>query len=162
MNSPQKDMKTILEEKFRLLNEAKEIVLSTCSGRTVTSRIVSCACNDDEVLFLSWKHHTKCKQIQDNHTVALCYKNLQVEGTAEILGDPHDIKNDVYSQKFKRKQEDIFEQFSKLPGMILVKISVQRIKSWNRDNDGYCIDHIDLVKNKYERTKPEENCPWWK
>ena len=62
---------TVLNEYLKKLGEAKDIVLSMCAGDRVTSRTVSCACFGEEILFLNWGHHTKCKQISENPNVAL-------------------------------------------------------------------------------------------
>ena len=48
-------------ELFHTLDNIKEIVLSTTSQNRVTSRVVSCACYGPKIYFLSWDHHTKCR-----------------------------------------------------------------------------------------------------
>lgn len=142
------------------LGEAKEIVLSTSAGNRVTSRIVSCACNSEEVLFLSWEHHTKCRQIKTNPLVALCYKNLQIEGRAEILGNPLDSAHKKHTDTFRKMQPSIFDNFSKLPGMTLVRIAITAITAWTRDAQGYKIDHFDLEKRTYQSVRPTEKYRW--
>jgi general stress protein 26 len=145
---------------FASLGEAKEIVLSTSAKNRVTSRIVSCACNREEILFLSWEHHTKCQQIKANPLVALCHKNLQIEGRAEILGNPLDSVYKSHADTFRKIQPVIFDNFSKLPGMVIVRITITSITAWTRDAQGHCIDHFDLEKKEYRSVRPAEKYDW--
>lgn len=149
-----------LSQVFTSLGEAKEIVLSTSAGNRVTSRTVSCACNGSEVLFLSWEHHTKCRQIKENPLVALCHNNIQIEGSAEILGNPLESSNKKYADTFRKIQPAIFDNFSKLPGMMLVRITLTAITAWTRDAQGYRIDHFDLEKKSYKSIRPTEEYSW--
>jgi hypothetical protein len=160
MESPETDYDKRLNEVFSSLGKASEIVLSTSAQNRVTSRIVTCACNREEILFLSWGHHTKCKQISTNPCVALCHKNLQIEGRAEILGDPFSSANKVYADRFREKQPTIFENFSKLPGMILVRINLTSITAWTHDAQGHRIVHFDLEKRKYQSVRPADEYDW--
>jgi hypothetical protein len=149
-----------LSSLFVSLGEAKEIVLSTSAQNRVTSRIVSCACIREEVLFLSWEHHAKCQQIKANPLVALCHKNLQIEGRAEILGNPLDSAYKSYADTFRKIQPAIFDNFSKLPGMVLVRITLTVITAWTRDAQGYRIDHFDLEKREYRNVRPADVYDW--
>jgi hypothetical protein len=150
----------LLNPIFTSLAEAKEIVLSTSAQNRVTSRIVSCACNREEILFLSWGHHTKCQQIKANPLVALCHKNLQIEGRAEILGNPLDSAYKNYADTFRKIQPAIFDNFSKLPGMVLVRITLTVITAWTRDAQGYRIDHFDLEKKECRSVRPVDAYDW--
>lgn len=132
---------------------AKEMVLSTCSNNRVTSRVVSTACHGDKICFLSWSHHTKCLQIQENSSVALCYNNIQIEGTASIKGDPFEKKNIVYSEKYKEKQVDLFEVFSKFKGMVIIEVSITSIRSYVKDSGRYYLDCLNFE----EKTAYREN-----
>ena len=160
MDSPKSDLNAVLDTMFSTLNDVREMVLSTCAENRVTSRVVSCACNREEVIFLSWEHHTKCKQISVNPCVALCHKNLQLEGRAKIMGSPLDIANKAYADRFREKQPVIFRQFSQLPGMVIVKVSLAAITSWTRDEQGHCIYHFDLEKREFRRIRPAEAYDW--
>jgi hypothetical protein len=151
---------SILNEHFKTLGEVKHIVLSTCAGNRVTARTVSCACFGEEVLFLSWGHHTKCKQIRENPNIALCHANLQLEGRALILGNPLEPVNKASADKFREKQPLIFEQFSKIPGMQLVKVTLTSLMSWTQDNKGHRIDHFDFEKREFKSVRPWEEYTW--
>jgi uncharacterized pyridoxamine 5'-phosphate oxidase family protein len=150
----------VLAEYLTKLDEVKDIVLSTCAGNRVTSRMVSCIFLGEEVFFMSWGHHTKCKQIKENPNVALCHNNLQLRGHAEIIGSPLDTANKVVADKFREKQPQLFDYFSKLPGMLLIRVALSSITSWTRDSQGYCIVHIDLEKRDIERIPPTEEYDW--
>jgi hypothetical protein len=45
------DFDVVSAEKLKMLEDVKEMVLSTCSGNHVTSRVVSTACRGTKILF---------------------------------------------------------------------------------------------------------------
>ena len=138
-----------LQDKIEILETATEAVLSSCSDKRVTSRVVDIACCGKEIYFLTWNHHTKCIQIRENPNVAICYKNLQVEGLAEIKGSPLSEKNKIHSDKFRAKQPLTYDQFAKLEGMVIVKVDMTSIHSWegwDKESKGFFIDIIDISK----------------
>lgn len=82
-----------------------DIVLSTCYKNKVTSCSM-CFANDDlNFYFLTGIRSTKFKQIEVNNQVALCTSNIQIEGTAEILGSPLSENNKEASKMFRVKNK---------------------------------------------------------
>lgn len=145
-------MKKILDfnirqnELLQSFEAATEMVLSTCSDNRVTSRIVSTACCGDKVYFLSWEHHVKCHQIHDNPRVAICHGNIQIEGIADIKGNPLAEANMIYSQKFKMKQPRIFDIFTQFKGMILIEVSITSIRSYVQADGEHYLDCLDFTQ----------------
>ena len=143
------DFNQTLQIKLDSLRTAKKIVLSTCSNNRVTSRVVDCACHDKTIYFLTWSHHTKCTQIKENPNVALCYENLQIEGVAEIKGNPLLETNKAHSNKYREKQPEIYDEYVKYNGMVIVKVDIGSIHSWEGRQDGgsgYFLDIVDISK----------------
>ena len=133
------------------------MVLSTCANNHVTSRIVSVACFENIVYFLSWKHHIKCIQIAQNPHVSFCYDNLQMNGTAIMHGDPSAESNAIIAEKYKSKQPMIFQNFAPLEGMVIVEAKISYIKAWIREEMKFSIEHIDIPKSKAYKLKPEDD-----
>ena len=153
------DFKQTLQTKMDFLGTVREIVLSTCSNDRVTSRIVDCACYDKTIYFLTWSHHTKCIQIMENPNVALCYKNMQIEGVAEIKGSPLSETNKDYSNKYRAKQPEIYDRFVEYDGMVIVKVDIRSIHSWegwHDESNGYFLDIIDISKQIAFRINAED------
>lgn len=145
------DFQTRRDELLKAFEATKEVVLSTCSANRVTSRVVSTACHEDKIYFLSWEHHVKCLQIRDNPQVAFCHANIQIEGNASILGNSLDRENIAYSEKYKVKQPGIFEAFTKFQGMVIVEVSITKIRSYVQENGEYCLDCLNFAEKKAYR-----------
>jgi len=153
------NFKQILQTKLDFLSTAKEIVLSTCSNDRVTSRAIDCACNDKTIYFLTWSHHTKCIQIKENPNVALCYKNLQIEGVAHIKGNPLLEINKAHSNQYRAKQPEIYDEFIKYDGIVIVMVDIRSIHSWEGWQDGsngYLLDIVDISKEIAFRISAED------
>lgn len=151
------DFQSALREKYDRLADVKEMVLSTCANNQVTSRIVSVACFENIVYFLSWGHHIKCIQIAQNPLVSFCYDNLQMNGTAIMHGDPRAESNVIMAEKYKSKQPRIFQNFAPLEGMIIVEAKISYIKAWISKDMEFFIEHIDILKGKAYKLKPEDD-----
>ena len=148
-----------LQTKLNLLEGAQEIVLSTCLNNHITSRLVDCASYETSIYFITWGHHTKCTQIHQNPKVAFCFRNLQLEGVAKILGNPLLESNHEHSERFKTKQPETFHRFAKYDGMVLVKADIHSIHSWEGwydDENGFFLDIVDLINKKAFRINAED------
>lgn len=159
MNKNNLDFEKTLEEKLNLLENTPAVVLSTCSKNQVTSRVVDIACCDRAVYFLTWSHHTKCIQMMENPKVAMCHNNLQIEGLAEIKGNPFLKSNKVYSEKYREKQPKLYDRFVKFKGMVIVKVDITSIHSyegWDDENKGFFTSIINIPDKTALRVNLED------
>jgi general stress protein 26 len=150
------DFQSALQEKYQKISDVKEMVLSTCADNQVTSRVVTVACFENTLYFLSWKHHTKCIQIARNPLVSFCHDNLEMNGTAVLHGDPKTESNKEIAEKYKSKQPLIYRYFSRIEGMIIVEAKISYIKAWLKEESGNFIEHIDIPNCKAYRLRPED------
>jgi general stress protein 26 len=156
------DMKTELdydqkmEDVIQSLKGDKVIVLATSSDNRVTARTVSYVNDGLDICFLSWEHHTKCVQIRDNPRVALCKHNMQIEGTAEILGNALDPKNSKYADIFKKRLPQEFQIFSSQDGMVIVKVAPTRVTTMVNLNDWLYLETLDIENGKAYRKELSE------
>ena len=79
------------------------------------------------------KTFTKCRQIAKNPNVALCADNVQVEGTASILGHPFSEANGRFAELFKKKHPGSFKRYSHLEDEVVIEIRASRITLWRYD-----------------------------
>jgi general stress protein 26 len=138
------DFDTVSTEKLKMLENVKEMVLSTCCGSHVTSRVVSTACQGRTIIFTSWGHNTKCVQIRENPNVAICIDNIQIEGVATLRGDPRGENNSGLMSLYKEKQEAYHNIVLKVEGMELVEITITRMACYTLNT--WFIERIDFEK----------------
>lgn len=137
-------------EKLKMLEDIKEMVLSTCSGDHVTSRVVSTACRGTKILFASYRTNTKCVQIKENPNVAVCIGNFQIEGVAQIIGTPQNANNAGLMELYKEKQAGYYDLVLKDKGMILIEVEIKRL-TWIIPNTGCLLDRIDFENRTIHR-----------
>lgn len=142
MNQEHVDFDAVSAEKLEMLANVKEMVLSTCSGNHVTSRVVSTACSGTKILFASFRNNTKCAQIKENPNVAVCFGNFQIEGIAQIVGTPQDTNNDELMALYKVKQQGYYKAVLKDKAMILIVVEIKRL-TYNTPNT-YLLDRLDF------------------
>ena len=150
------DFETIRQEKVDFLKDHHTIVLATSKDGKVTARTVSYATEGLDFYILSWDHHEKILQIKENPNVALARENMSIKGVAEILGRPLDEKCKTGAKAIMKKRPKEFEIFSRIPGMIIVKVTPSYIKSWVRVDNKLLIEHLDLENKQAYLRKPEE------
>ncbi len=138
----------IVGEIVEILNGNKDIVLATSFNDRVTARTVSFTNNDLIIYFMSWVHNKKIEQIKKNPKVALCLRNLQIEGEAQILGFSYEEKNKNNLEIFKKKFSEFWiNTFSAIREMVTVKIVPNAIVKFENINKRFQLQVIN-VKNK--------------
>jgi general stress protein 26 len=136
-----------VKAKVKFLEAHNYMAIATSHNDKVTVRTVTYVSDAMNIYFLSCLHHTKCVQIEANPNVAACIDNIQIQGKAEILGKPLDERNKEYADIYRKKLPAIFEIFSKKPEIVMVKMVPEFFKTFVRDADCECLQHLDL-KNK--------------
>jgi general stress protein 26 len=122
----------------------RAIVFATSEGARVTARTVSFASSGVEVYFMSFAANTKCRQIRANPHVALCRDNVQIEGTAQILGPVTDSSNAAYAGLLRDKYPEDYAANAAHPEMILLRVVPSRIGVYRKDGDQHLVDRLDL------------------
>lgn len=142
-NLDNEEMKTRI---VNLLKDQRNIVLATCDQGKVTARTVYCASNGLKVYFLTSKAYRKYKQILKNPSVAMCFANVQIQGTAVILGHPLTEENQmILAECGPRDQE--FTHWSKYKNTVLIEVDITEVECWN--NNGR--EFLDVLKEKSYR-----------
>ena len=121
------------EEIIKLWNEIGThgvMTLATCAENRVTSRSMSVIVHNGKFYCQTDKTFLKYKQISQNPNVALCYKDLSIEGKCRIIGHPLDKSNDFFADMFKKYFNHSFKMYSALPTEKLLEITPTLIYSW--------------------------------
>ncbi len=80
------DFAKIKGEILAILEKNRNVTLATSLDNRVTARTVQYVSIDLDIYFTSWGFNKKIVQIKGNSSVALYLKNLQIEGSTNILG----------------------------------------------------------------------------
>ena len=150
------DFEKLREEKVRFFQDHHTIVLATSHDDNVAARTVSYSTEGLDFYILSWDHHEKILQIKENPNVALARDNISIKGIAEILGKPLGENSARGADIIKKKRPKEFEIYSRIPGMIMIKVTPTYIKSWVRIDNKFFIEHLDLEKKQAYLQKPED------
>ncbi|MFX1568143.1 MAG: pyridoxamine 5'-phosphate oxidase family protein [Promethearchaeota archaeon] len=138
---------TMMSEILEELDQNKEIVLATSYNNRVTARTISFTNDKWVIYFMSWDHNKKVKQIEKNPKVALCLKNIQIEGEAQILKDLSEEMYKKYLEIFKKKFSDIWiSTFSRIKEMVMVKVVPSTIVKFENINRRFYLQTIDITK----------------
>jgi uncharacterized pyridoxamine 5'-phosphate oxidase family protein len=104
---------------FKQIKEHKVMSLATCVNNYPTARSISVIVFNDNIYFQTGINLLKYKQIVSNNNVALCFDNIQIEGTANIIGKPLDEKNKEIMEKYIKCFKSAYNNYSHLPDEIL-------------------------------------------
>ena len=149
------DYTTIIDEVQNIFTENREITLATSYNDRVTSRTVSFVNKDLRIYFISWEHNKKIQQIIKNPRVALTLLNIQIEGSAKVLGKPIDYQEvgDLFRAKFSDRW---FDAFSHIQEMVLVEIEIDYLVKFENINRRFHLQNIDLVNKVVHQMRLED------
>ena len=118
---------------FRQVKDHKHMTLATCVDNYPTARTMSVIVFNENMYFQTGINLLKYKQIFANNNVALCFDNVQIEGTANVLGKPLEEKNKQIMEKYKKCYRMAYKNYSHLDDEILIEIKIKKITLWKYD-----------------------------
>lgn len=127
------DYAKLEREVVKLLGKAKHMVLATCADDQVTARTMSCVNDGLTIYCQTGESSTKCRQIVSNSNVALCTGNMQIEGTASIIGHPLAEENEQFVELFKKKHPRSFRLYAHLQDETVLEIKLTKVTLWKYD-----------------------------
>ncbi len=144
------DFEVKKQELVGFLNSKKNrhMALATSADDNVQARMILIASEGLDIYFFTWKHSRKCKQIEENPKVALCKDTVQIEGTAEILGELSDSKIKKFTDIMRSKYADAIRRWQAKPGMIMLRIRPTFAVTGASSNGDMNIDYLDLTNQK--------------
>jgi uncharacterized pyridoxamine 5'-phosphate oxidase family protein len=98
-----------------------------------TARSMSVIVFNEKIYFQTGVNLLKYKQIAENNKVALSFDNVQIEGTANIIGKPLDEKNKEIMVKYKKHFKPAYNNYSHLEDEILIEVIIGKATIWKYD-----------------------------
>ena len=141
----------MFEEKYKEfladLGKGRKMVLSTAANGKVSSRMMSVVQRDGVLYFQTDRTMRKYWQICENHNVALCIDNIQIEGKADGAGRPTEHK--VFSELFEECFKGSFDAYSTLENERVFEVHPVFVQRWiYRDGVPY-IERFFVTEKRY-------------
>ena len=141
------DINELKVEIVTILEKEKHIVLATCSDGRVTARTMSHVNVGVDIFIQTDKRYLKVEQINENPKVALCLDNIQIEGTAELLGHPMEPENAEFCNLYRQKHPHSFQLYTPLENEIIVKVRPTLFILWKYIDGKPCRDYLNMNEN---------------
>lgn len=131
--------------------KGRTMVLSTSAGGLVSSRMMSIVQQDGIFYFQTDKTMRKYHQITENHNVALCMDNIQIEGVAEEAGKPLDHK--IFSKLFSQQHKGSFDAYSSLENERVFEVRPVFVQRWLYIGTVPYIERFYVEEKRYIKEK---------
>ena len=131
--------------------KGRTMVLSTSAGGLVSSRMMSIVQQDGIFYFQTDKTMRKYHQIMENHNVALCMDNIQIEGVAEEMGKPLDHK--IFSKLFSQQHKGSFDAYSSLENERVFEVRPVFVQRWLYIGTVPYIERFYVEEKRYIKEK---------
>jgi general stress protein 26 len=141
----------VKEDKLRFLEQNQYVVLATSLNNRVTARTVTYVSEGLTIIFYTCTSLRKFAQIKANSKVALCLDNVNIEGTAEIVGNQQGEEYKRLWGIWKKKfGEDWFDWFdSNYPELsVFVKVTPTLIESYVSKDNKPALEYMDLQNKR--------------
>lgn len=141
------------KEVIEILDNNTIWIIATSAKNRVSARSISIVNRGLEIYFQTHKDFLKYKQIKENNKVALCWKNVQIEGVAQIKGNPFEEKNSEFIELYKKYHKGSFEMYTKLDGEVVIEVEPKLISIWKYIDSEPYIDLLSIEDKKAIRKK---------
>ena len=131
------------------IGEYAVMVLSTCADNIVTSRSMSVVVYGGKFYCQTNKSYLKCRQIEENPNVSLCFRSYSVEGMCSMIGKPYEIPE--FISAMEKYYPDAVKRWSKLPKECVLEITPALIRSWIYENNVPYIETWNLMDNTFRK-----------
>lgn len=136
-----------LEELHILLDKKERMAVSTSLHNQVTARTLSTVLYQGKIYFQTDTNFITIKQLQENTNIALCIDNIQIVGTAKIIGPTRGQKE--LEIVYKEKHTNSYNSYSHLSTSIMVEITLNKVTMWvYRDTHAF-LCYFDMKSNQY-------------
>ena len=134
-----------------LLDQHRIMVLATAAQDHVTARAVSCIRQDLRIYFQTDSDFLKCRQIEENPRVALCGGNMQIEGTARLIGRTLDERNRELAALYREIHPGSFKAYSDRESSVFAEVEIARVTLWKYENAHSLRDFLDVPEQRATR-----------
>ena len=137
---------------FLGIGEGRKMVLATSLNDRVTARTMSFVIINQKFYFQTDKCFLKYTQISGNYNVAICYKNVQIEGVCKELGHPFEQQNKEVIDVFSNHFENSYKSYSHLENERLFEVMPTLISVWDYDDGEAYQEFYNFQKETYEKS----------
>lgn len=146
------DFSKLKTEVADLLETKKVMVLATSSNNRVTARSMSCVIIDSKIYFQTDKTFLKCEQMSSNPNVALCFGNIQIEGTAKIKDHPFEEQNRTFIEEFKKAYIGSYNSYSHMENEVVIEVTPKLVTLWKYEEGKPLRDFLNFEnENGYRK-----------
>lgn len=125
----------------------KLMVLSTASGKAVSSRMMSVIAFDRSFYFQTDIMSRKYAQLKENDHAALCADNIQIEGICREAGHPSE--NPSFCALYEKCFPGSFQRYTNLQNERLFRMEPIFIERWVYIDGEPFTEKIDLSDHEY-------------
>ncbi|MFX1256225.1 MAG: pyridoxamine 5'-phosphate oxidase family protein [Promethearchaeota archaeon] len=137
------ELKKEIEDFFR---KNKSFVLATSANDKVSARTMDCINIGLKIMFETDRRSGKFKQMEKNPNVALCTKNVQIEGVAKIRKHPLDESNKKFIELYKKNHLYAYQLYSHLKNSVVIRVEPKLITLWKHINGKPLRDFLFIDK----------------
>jgi general stress protein 26 len=144
------DYNRLEAEIIAVFNHNKKWVLATAAANRVTARTISIVNLGLKVFFQTAQNFIKFQQLSVNPQVALCFANIQIEGTTQIKGHPLEPANEWFAREYQKHHPSAYARYLHLPNEVVIEVIPTVITLWKYIDDQPCRDFL-LLKERIAR-----------
>lgn len=127
------------------------MVVSTSLQDNVTSRTLSTMFNKGKIYFQTDKNFITVKQLIENPNIALCTNNIQITGTAKIIGPT--IGQGILEEIYKEKHLGSYNNYSSLATTVMIEVEIKNTTLWVYRDKIPFLCFYDMVKKEYKEKR---------
>lgn len=133
------------------LGKGRIMVLSTSENNIVSSRMMSVVLINGIFYFQTDITFKKYRQLSNNHNVALCIDNIQIEGLCDEIGHP--LQNALFCKQFQECFKGSYDAYSSLKNERLFAVKPTYVERWIYKEGVSFIETFDISKQSYKISK---------
>ncbi|MBQ8515449.1 MAG: pyridoxamine 5'-phosphate oxidase family protein [Ruminococcus sp.] len=144
-------MNTFLNKFQALLSDfgkGRKMVLSTSENNIVSSRMMSVVQINGIFYFQTDVTFKKYRQLSNNHNVALCIDNIQIEGICEEMGHP--LQNSLFCDCFQECFKGSYDAYTMLKNERLFAVKPTYIERWTYEDGIPYLETFDINVQAYK------------
>ena len=138
-----------LAQFFETIQDHQIMVLATGTDSKISARSVSCIIYHEKFYFQTDRNFLKIRQILQNPQVALCLSNIQIEGSALVLGHPLEKRYEIFCALYRKYYEGSYLTYTHLENEVVVQVSPKTITLWNYEAGRPYREYFDVEADTY-------------
>lgn len=136
-----------IDEVYHQIGEHAHLVLATSRNQHVSARTMSFIIIDNNFYFQTDNTFRKYQDVKQNHYVAICIDNIQIEGICEEYGQP--LENKQFMAKFQKYFPSSYQAYSSLSSERLFVVKPIFIQRWTYVNEKPLVEQFYCEEHQY-------------